>query len=125
MNLKKIIREEIDDWSWIDDMKFKGGETVFVFDPPVKVYGNWSRLRNQLKEIDSDMLWSDGKPIDSFQPSMDSYIAYLRINGWGRLYYFGFKKTLTNTNLENYNNKLKEFSDKGYNLLDGRSHFNL
>jgi len=129
MNLKKIIREETENWKkWIEDISPSLLNTVITFEPMITE----EQYEEVLKflELDENLHTNTGN-IRTLQPfNSYDYLHHLLIDKNGRTVFGGTdydedsKYQERNQDIDEY---LKTFTDRFENpmRIDGRNYFNL
>ena len=82
MNIKKIIREEVNDFDWVDDISHLSfdylNDKAMEFNPPMKDVGHYDNVLDTLTELGFD---TDGVDIDTLDEYEGITGLYME-SGW-------------------------------------------
>jgi hypothetical protein len=120
MNLRKIIREELGDFDWTDDIKPSLRNTIIIFEPMVTETEFYENVVDSLNDTDISKI----KIFDTF-----SYIHHLLIDSNGLVAYGGsnYGESSYHDFHSDINHYVKNNPSRDFNnpiKIDGREFFN-
>jgi hypothetical protein len=128
MKLKNVVKEETNDFEWIDDTAASLKETIIIFEPKLD-RGEWRKVLEGLAKYNlknrnnekNQVKWQDGKiPRDYMPFEQDSmgthWLHELIIDRFGRMSYTGEGRPIELIHLSNYPRETLELKKKELEL---------
>jgi len=114
MDLKRIIREEMDEFGWMRGVNPEFKKIIFLFEPPINTHTHWDTIKKSLRNFNPNMKWCGGNSLDNFHPQ--KIVGYFRVDEFGNLLQF----SLDESSIEELEEKIMYYEKTGYIIVDGQ-----